>query len=280
MWRLGVVPYLNADPLAAALREPNAAELVGEAVEVSATVPSQLLQVLLEDRLDAALVSIGGVLPHPSLRILPEMCISSRGAVQSILLFCRRPVWEVRTVALDASSRSAVALTRVLFAERWRTQPEFLTRPPKLAEMLAEADAALLIGNPALQAAQALERGEWNGPLPERLDLGAEWDAMTGLPFVYAAWVVPPGRDVDRLTRLLLRAKQWGLDRVELLAARGAQELGLPPALTLEYITRSIRYHLGPDECAGMERFRELAVRHGILPPESEVRLAEYRSAT
>lgn len=275
MWRLGVVPYLNADPLAAVFREPDAAALIGEAVELGATVPSQLLRVLLDGRLDAALVSIGGVLPHPTLRILPEMCISSRGPVQSILLFCRCPVREVRTVALDASSRSAVALTRVLFAERWQTQPEFLTRLPNLPEMMAEADAALLIGNPALQAAQALQRGEWNGPQPEPLDLGAEWDAMTGLPFVYAAWVAPEDRDTERLVPLLLCAKRWGLAHVETLAARGAKELQLPPALTQEYLTHSIRYDLGAAERAGMERFRELAVQHGVLPPKSQVRMAE-----
>lgn len=275
MWRLGVVPYLNADPLAAVFREPDAATLVGESVELGATVPSQLLQVLLEGSLDAALVSVGGVLPHPTLRLLPGMSISSRGPVQSILLFCKCPVREVRSVALDSSSRSAVALTRALFAERWHTQPEFLTRPPDLGSMLQEADAALLIGNPALQAAQTLLRGEWNGPRPEPLDLGAEWHAMTELPFVYAAWAVPEGRDVERLTSLLLRAKQWGLMHSEDLAMRGAEELRLPPALTLGYLTHSIRYDLGAEEQAGMERFRDLAVRHGILPPESQVRMAD-----
>jgi chorismate dehydratase len=280
VWQLGTVPYLNADPLAAALREPDVALLVGDAVELQALVPALLLPRLLGGALDAALVSTAGVLPHPSLRIVPGMCVSSRGPVDSIQLYCRRPPAEVRTVALDASSRSAVALTRVLFAERWRTAPEFRTLPPVLPDMLAQADAALLIGNPALQANQALDQGEWPDLVAERLDLGAEWDRLTDLPFVYAVWATPverEGRPLDhhRLTRVLEHARDWGLKRRGLLATRGAEELQLPREVCHRYLTECIRYDLGPNERAGMERFCELAVRHGVLPPQSVVRFLE-----
>jgi len=280
VWQLGIVPYLNADPLAAALQESDAALLVGDAVRVKALVPSQLLQTLLDGRLDAALVSTAGVLPYPQLRILPEMCVASRGPVRSIRLYCRRPVTEVRTVALDASSRSAVALTRVLFAERWRTHPEFLTLPPDLPLMLERADAALLIGNPALQANVALEAGLIEAPLVEHHDLGAVWTEMTGLPFVYAVWAGPEDRDLDRLSGALLRAKAWGLRRLPLLAARGARDLELPLSLTVAYLTESIRYHLGHEERAGMEHFCRLAMRHGVLPEGSAVRFTEAAVAS
>lgn len=272
MWRVGVVPYLNADPLAAALCEADAALLVGDTVEVQALVPSRLLGALLEGEVDAALVSTGGVLPYPQLNILPEMGVISRGAVQSIQLYCRRPLAEVRRVALDASSRSAVALTRVLFAEHWRLSPEFVTLPPDLPSMLEQADAALLIGNPSLLTNQVLDSGDWSGPPVERYDIGSEWYALTGLPFVYAVWAVPAGRDVSRLQQALLQAKEWGTQRRGLLADRGAVDLGLPRELTLGYLTHNIRYDLGPAERAGMERFCELAVRHQVLPPTSAVR--------
>jgi len=278
-WRLGVVPYLNADPLAAALEEPGAAERVGEAVSVQALVPSRLLGTLLEREVDAALVSTAGVLPYPDLRILPDMCVASRGAVRSIQLYCRKPVHEVRTVALDASSRSAVALTRVLFAERWNTEPEFVTAAPDLPAMLAVADAALLIGNPALTASHSLDCGRTRIALAEQLDLGAEWQAETGLPFVYAVWAAPADRDLDRLTATLLRAKAWGLGRRGMLAQRGSEALGLPLALVEHYLNEAIHYHLGPEERAGMERFCALAVRHGVLPPSSAVRFANLTSA-
>ena len=274
MLRLGVVPYLNADPLAAALREPDAALLVGDAVEVSALVPSQLLEALLDRQVDAALVSVGGILPHPELRMLPEMCIASRGPVRSIQLYHTKPLSEVRSVALDASSRSAVALTRVLFAERWRSRPEFVTLPPDLPRMLREADAALLIGNPALQANHVVDGPDWHGPPLRHLDLGMEWDALTGLPFVYAVWAAREDADLQRLTAALLHARSWGMRRRPLLAARGAEELGVPREVTLEYLTHAIRYDLGEAEIAGMQRFCELAVRNGVLPPSAAVRLA------
>jgi chorismate dehydratase len=275
-WRLGVVPYLNADPLAAALVEPDAAELVGEVVDVRALVPSQLISTLLAGEVDAALVSTAAVLPHPELVILPDMGITSRGPVRSIQLYCTRPVEEARTVALDASSRSAHALTRVLFAEMWRNEPEFLVLPPDLPTMLEQADAALLIGNPALVANEMLKRGDWRGPAVHSHDLGQVWDELTGLPFVYAPWVarreVP---DLDRLRALLLRARDWGVERRERLALRGSADLGLPLEVTRDYLYHAIRYDLGQPEVAGMERFCELAVRNGVLPSGSAVRILE-----
>jgi chorismate dehydratase len=281
VWQLGVVPYLNADPLAAALREPDARNLLGDAVSTSALVPSQLLQTLLRGELDAALVSVGGVMPEPGLRLMPDMCIASRGPVQSIQLYHRVPLEAVRTVALDASSRSAVALTRVLFAEKWRVQPEFVTMPPDLPRMLSHADAALLIGNPALLTNEALDHGRWDGPVPSRNDLGAVWQELTGLPFVYAVWAVPDAprpdgsvRDLDQLYRVLQRAREWGMSRIPELAARGAAQLDLPPALAYEYLTHSIHYYLGAEERAGMQRFCQLAVQHGVLPESAALRWA------
>jgi chorismate dehydratase len=284
VWQLGTVPYLNAEPLAAALREPDAALLVGDAVGLQASIPAELLPQLLSGSLDAALVSTAGVLPYPELRIVPGMCVSSRGVVESIELYCRRPPEEVRTVALDASSRSGLALTRVLFAERWRRSPEFITLPPVLPEMLRQADAALLIGNPALQANVALERGEWPGLVEVRYDLGEEWDRLTGLPFVYAVWASPVTRngapvDHARLTRVLEHSLEWGLRRRGLIASRGAEQLSLPRDLCDRYLNSCIRYRLGPDERAGMELFCRLAVEHGVLPPESAVRFVEPASA-
>ena len=285
LWRIGVVPYLNADPLAAALREPDAALLVGDAVQPSALSPSRLIGSLLADDVDAALVSTAAVLPEPELRILPDMCVSSRGPVRSITLYTRKPMAEVRTVALDASSRSGHALTQVLLAEYWEKHPRYVTLPPDLPAMLEQADAALLIGNPALLANHALRNGAWPGLVREAHDLGEVWDQMTGLPFVYAVWAARERsldgspKDLERLTRLLLRSKSGGLRRRSTRASRGAADLGLPFDVTLEYLTHSIRYDLGEAERAGMRRFCELAVRHGVLPVGSADRFLEAPDA-
>lgn len=274
-WKLGVVPYLNADPLAAALVEPDAETIVEEPVQVEALIPSRLIGALLAGEVDAALVSTAAVLPHPELRILPGMCVGSRGPVRSIKLYCRKPLEEVRTVALDASSRSAVALTRVLFAERWDLRPEYVTLPPDLGAMLEAADAALLIGDPALRTNLMLESGEWSGPAVTQYDLGAEWAALTGKPFVYAVWAARADLDLARLTRVLHKAKGWGMQRREMLAIQGARKLHLPFAVTWAYLTEAIHYDLGAGERSGVEQFCRLAVRHEVLPREAAVRFAE-----
>src|SRR5262249_13870780 len=146
--RIGTVPYLNAEPLVAALHDrerfPN--------VLLRSLVPSRLLAALLEGDLDAALVSAAGVLPERGLRILPAGCVAARGEVRSIRVFSRVPLEQVRCLALDASSRSGVALARLVFRCRYDADPDCVTMPPDLDAMLARADAAVLIGDPALRA--------------------------------------------------------------------------------------------------------------------------------
>jgi chorismate dehydratase len=107
------------------------------------------------------------------------------------------------------------------------------------------------------------------------------WQELTGLPFVYAVWAVPDAprtdgsaRDLNRLAHVLQEAREWGLGRIPELAARGAAQLHLPQSLAQEYLTRSIHYHLRAEERAGMQRFCDLAVRHGVLPESAAVRWA------
>jgi chorismate dehydratase len=269
--RLGTVPYLNAEPLVVALRDRDCFP----GVELSSMVPSQLLEALLAGRLDAALVSSAGVLAEEALRILPVGCVAARGRVRSIQVYHRPPLAEVRSLALDSSSRSATALARLLFRCRFGRDPEYLTLPPDLERMLEAADAALLIGDPALCANHRLDAGAWSGPVPSRTDLGAEWLAHTGLPFVYAVWAMPRDRDAARLTRTLRRALDLGLARREQLAAEGARAIAIPEAETRAYLLDTIRYELGPEERAALAHFCTLAREHDVLPEHAAVRFAE-----
>jgi len=271
--RLGTVPYLNAEPLVAALRDRGRFPEVA----LSSMVPSQLLGALLRGELDAALVSSAGVLPEAGLRILPVGCVAARGAVRSIQVYHRAPLAEVRSLALDSSSRSATALTRLLFRCRFGHDPEYLTLPPDLDRMLAAADAAILIGDPALRANHRLNSGTWPGPLPARTDLGAEWLAHTALPFVYAVWAMPQDRDASRLAATLRRTLDLGLAQREQLAAEGARALGIPASETRAYLLDTIRYELGPEERTALTHFCSLAREYDVLPGDAAVRYADEK---
>ena len=270
---IGTVPYLNAEPLTAAWRSPDFAP----GVEVRAEVPSRLAESLRSGELDAALVSVAAVLPDAGLRLLPGYGVASRERVRSIQLYFTRPLDEARIVALDASSRSAQAQVKTLFGERFGRRPEYVERPPKLAAMLAEADCALLIGNPALQANQRLAAGAWDGPPLEQLDVGDLWRRHTGLPFVYAAWACPADRDPAPLLDLLARAAEWGIPRAAELARTRAAEVGIPEAVAVDYLTRAIHYRLDDADERGMERFLELGRRQGVFDSEAAVRWAMPR---
>jgi chorismate dehydratase len=140
--------------------------------------------------------------------------------------------------------------------------------------MLARADAAVLIGDPALKANERLDGGAWAGPPLFRTDLGSEWLELSGLPFVYAVWASPVGVDMSALTQILNRSLEIGLQRLERLAETGAQELGIPRREARAYLLDTIRYGLGADERAGLERFCDLGREYGVLPTASAVRFA------
>lgn len=274
-WRLGTVPYLNAHPLTCALQDQAWLATRGAPAYLESHVPARLLPELVEGRLDAALVSTAGVLPLPGFAILAGFGVCSDGPVQSIQLYCTRPVQEIRSVALDTSSRSAVLLAQVLFRERWAIRPRIVRMEPELAAMLRDCDAGLLIGNPALQANEAVRRGRFPGTPPFRYDLGEEWSRMTGLPFVYAAWTLREDEESSGLPELLLQAATWGLARRDQLAKAGARELDIPLKVARTYLEESIRYSLGEREFRGLGRFCELAVGHGLLPEGSRIRVIE-----
>src|SRR5947207_2847003 len=174
--RFGVVPYLNVAPIIEGLRGDPSVELVRD-------VPSRLLDRLRRGEIDAGIVPSIDYASAPELLAVPGIAIAARGPVRSVRLLHGVPLDDVRTVALDESSHTSVALLRVLLRERLGRDPEYLTRPPELDAMLEEADAALLIGDAALFA----------GEDQPSLDLGAEWLARTGLPFVFAFWAAPAG---------------------------------------------------------------------------------------
>ena len=257
--RLGVVSYLNAVPLVHGLEADPRFSLVRD-------VPSRIAE-----RLHAGEIDLGMI---PSVEyaagdyaIVPGIAIASRGPVRSVNLFHRRRLEGVRRVALDASSRTSVALAKILLRERLGHDPEYVSMGPPVEDMLASADAALVIGDPALYF-----RGE-----AERLDLGEEWQARTGLPFVFAFWAGRPGAvDEAGVVRLqqALRAGQGAFAQI------AAQYNGLGAGRGPEseaYLRRNIVYDLGEEELSGLREFYRRARALGLIERVPELRFHGHR---
>ena len=192
-------------------------------------------------------------------RIVPGVSIASDGEVATVAIFTRKPMTEVTSIALDLSSRTSVALTRVLCAKRWGIQPAFLPAEPDLDAMLNRADAALVIGDPAFAIDPAARR-------LRKIDLGAEWKAMTGLPFVYAMWVGRPGAATPAQCRALGAARDRGLGHLADIAREVSGGDAEVARRSLVYLRDNLKYDLGPAEASGLRKFHELAVDVGVMP--------------
>ena len=239
--RFASVPYLNAKPLLGGLAD--------EVGAVRLEVPAVLTRLLAAGDVDVALAPIVASFEVPGVTVVDAGAIATKGKVGSVLLFTKTPPAEARVVALDQSSRTSAALTRVLFRFRWKASPRFVTRPPDADLTRLEEDAALLIGDPALVA-------RWAGPPP--IDLGHEWCEWTGLPFVFAAWLARTPEIAAVARDPLRRAAARGQAGLAAIAAAGASELGLSDAVADDYLRRHLSFDFGAPERAAIARFRDL----------------------
>jgi chorismate dehydratase len=209
---------------------------------------------LYSGEIEAAPVSTFATFVQP-LEICPGICISSEGPVGSVLAFSRVPFEDVRTVALDGSSLSGASLLRIVLRERFGVDPECRrTMPQSVDEMLLDADAALLIGDAAMQADLA---GLYT------LDMAEEWKRLTGLPAVFAVWA---GRTITpELECLLSEAKEEGLGHLEEICVGQSQQLGLTYERCLDYLSNVISFDLGEREMESVELFRKKAQEHNLI---------------
>ena len=258
---LAVVSYLNARPLI---------EGLSERCEIVSAVPSECWSLVLGGRADLGLVPAIGLGEEPGLAVVPGMAIGSQGPVRSVLLAARRPLDEITSVAVDKSSRTSTVLLQLLLARRYRLRPRFVPMAPDWEAMLAAHDAALVIGDPALELAAAARRGEVTGADGEPLlllDLGSEWSAWTELPFVFAVWAGRRERVTPELVDVLTAARDRGLARIDAIAAIGARSVEDAQARR-RYLTEAVRFALGPEEMAGLELFLGLAAEAELLAGE------------
>lgn len=251
MVRLGAVSYLNVRPLVYGLEQGS------DRFSLRYDVPSRCAALLHDNAIDVGMIPsieyLRGPVPY---RIVPGLGIISEGEVASVALFCRVPLAQVTRIALDASSRSSSGLTRVLCREAWGIDPGFEDVPADRAAAVDGVDAALLIGDPALfldpQAAGLT-----------KIDLGAEWTRMTGLPFVWAFWAGRAGVMDAAGIATLQAVRAAGVVNADAIADDycGPER----SSLCRQYLRENIKYRLGEREAAGLRRYYDLAAKHGLV---------------
>ena len=257
--RLGAVSYLNARPLTWALDQPQAQPAMAARWQVRYDLPSVCAGLLASGQVDLALVPSVEYLQSDEYRFVPGVGIGSRGPVASVALFARTPLAGIRRIALDTSSRTSVALVRVLCHHRFHIEPEFVPHSPDLAAMLREADAALLIGDPALETDPARFGAT-------KYDLGQHWTEMTGLPFIYAAWTGRAGTVAAPDVVALQEAQARGVAAFDAIAAEYGGGDAAKAARAARYLRDNMRYGLGPEETAGLQLFLDYAADLGLAP--------------
>jgi chorismate dehydratase len=208
------------------------------------------------DQLASGAADIGIVpsfeLTRLNLEVIPGTGIACRGPVRSILLISTRPAAQIRTLAADSSSRTSVELARVILARKYGVSPAVIRQPPDLEAMLRSADAALIIGDPALRIDPAR--------LPYfSYDLGTEWVEMTGLPMVFAVWAGHPGIATAAVADVFQESCRFGRERIEEIVASEAPRREFAPALVRQYLTRNIVHELEVPDYEGMELFLRYA---------------------
>lgn len=256
--RLGAVSYLNVRPLVHGLEARPAL------VSLRFDVPSLCAQLLDDGAIDLGMVPSIAHLNRPGDAIVPGVCIGSDGPVASVAIFTRRPLKEIRTLALDTSSRTSAALTRVLCARRFEISPTFVTHGPDPDAMLASADAALLIGDPALFVdARALGA--------EKIDLGAAWAEMTGLPFVWAFWAGRPAAVSPEVVDVLQQAARDGMRRSDAIADAYCTGDPARQAVARRYLRENLRFELDRRALDGLQMFYREAASVGAAPSAGEL---------
>ena len=275
--RISAISYLNTAPLMWDFEHGGADHDAATQFDISYTLPSGCARALAEGTADIGIIPAAAYAEISGLTVLPEVAIASRRAVRSILLISKVPIEKVRSVALDTSSMTSVALTKILF-EKWlgggRT---FTAMAPDIDVMLAGHDAGLLIGDPALKI---------NRTRYETLDLAEEWIRHTGKPFVFAFWAVRSAALREAAPSLDLPAvfqssRDHGLEPANLnqIVREWATRLEMSEADVRSYLTHNIHYQLDAGCLEGLRLFYQYAAEIGALPAAPELQFVEATKA-
>lgn len=257
--RVGIVDYLNSRPLAWGFLSGR----IGEGYEPSYHPPARVAEMLAGGDLDVGLIPSIEVQRIPDLSVVPGLCVAATHEVRSVLLISERPFEQAESVALDENSRTSATLVKIVLGDGYGIRPVTATRAPRVEEMLREADAALVIGDPAL----SVDRERYR-----ILDLAAEWRRLTGRPFVFAVWAVRDGVDPAGLRAALDSSLKAGLDEVDSIIDGAVEELDLPREVVERYLLRHLRFEMGLEELSGLEEFYRRAAAYGAIDRPRAVR--------
>ena len=277
--RISVVQYLNTAPL---VRGFTHGPLQGK-YDLSFTVPSQCAEELRTGTADVAIIPAIEYQRIPNLVILPDLSIASKERVRSLLIVSKSPIREAGRIALDQSSRSTQALTKILCDARWLIAPEFFEAAPDLATMLATSDAALLIGDPALRLAIAAEEHVTPGRDGALVCAGAqvglsqfaklylydvvhEWWQLTERPAVLALWAARTEIATLELAADFTASLAYGLAHLPEICAEASRELQLPEKELSLYLRTNIDYSLDAENLKGLNEYFAQAARLGLVP--------------
>jgi chorismate dehydratase len=268
--RIAAIRFLNPAPLMWDFEHPPLHNQLSSRYEIAWMLPSECADRLANRSADIGLVPIATLAANPGMRILPGCTIASKGRVRSLLLVRRanQALGALRTVAADTASRSTVAHARILFHHWGNTSITYVPMAADLDAMLDRADAAIVIGDPALLALEErANREERTGEELVYHDLAEEWRKVTGLPFVSAVWAAAPGSYLDEhIVDDFIHSRDQGLRNIDALVAEWSQRLPLPEHIIHSYFTSNIHYVLDEECVEGMRCFFRKSAEIGVLP--------------
>jgi chorismate dehydratase len=294
--RISIVEFLNTAPLVWGFTD---GPLAGR-YDLSFAVPSQCAEDLKAGRADVGIIPAIEYQRIENVVALPGMAVAAKNEVRSILVVSKVPIDQTRSFALDTNSRSSVGLVRLLCRRHWNIAPEFIDSPPDVDEMLGRADAALIIGDPALRLRLKVDElqakvpqgkdgccGTEEEPLVKGVqllfvyDVAQQWREMTGHACVLAIWVARRGTVTPEIVADFQASREYGLARIGEIAEGAALKLDLPPRDLERYLTDNIDFSLDEENLAGLNLYFEECARAGLIPRFRQLEFAgTERAAT
>jgi chorismate dehydratase len=288
--RISVVEFLNTAPLVWGFTD---GPLAGK-YDLSFAVPSLCAEALRGGSADIGIIPSIEYQRMDGVVALPAMSIASKHEVRSLLVVAKKPIELAKRIALDTSSRSTVALVRMLAAERWRISPEFVDAAPEPSEMLRMADAALVIGDPALEISLKMDILAGKAPSGEQCcqgdpddmpvpgfetlfvyDVVHQWRQMTGHPSVLAIWAARREAVTPAVIADFWASKEYGQQHVREISEAASIKLDLPPRALERYLTENINFDLDDENLSGLRLFFEKAAAAGLISATRPIEFAE-----